>query len=63
MGSIIDRGNPSNHCSSKKYSREEKKMEEEGEDWGGKYEGGSQAYGPSDPLHNKLNRRMFYILT
>jgi len=32
MESIIDRGNPSNHCSSKKYSREEKKMEEEGED-------------------------------
>ena len=61
LESIIDHGNPSNHCSFHKYSREERKKE--GEDWGGKSEGGSQADGPSDPLHNKLNRRIVYILT
>jgi len=32
MESMIDHGNPSNHCSSHKYSRKERKKEEEGED-------------------------------
>jgi len=56
----FDHDNPSNHFSSQKYSREERKKEEKGEDC---TKGGSQAYSPSDPLHNKLNRGMVYILT
>jgi len=32
LESIIDHDNPSNHCSSQKYSREERKKEDEGED-------------------------------